>query len=145
MAINKVVFGDSTLMDISDTDAQAADVAVGKVFYAANGVQTVGTASYRDGYTFYPAVSSAGIISWTNDGDLPNPDPVNIKGPQGEDGESGVYIGDTTPSDPDVNIWIDPDEQYSGLLPADVGIKTGTTVPTTSDISPGQIYLKFVE
>jgi len=38
MAINKVVFGDSTLMDISDTNASASDVAVGKVFYAANGV-----------------------------------------------------------------------------------------------------------
>jgi hypothetical protein len=33
------------------------------------------------GVTFTPAVSVAGVISWTNDGDLPNPEPVNIKGP----------------------------------------------------------------
>ena len=30
------------------------------------------------GTTFIPSVSSEGIISWTNDGDLPNPEPVNI-------------------------------------------------------------------
>ena len=33
------------------------------------------------GVTFTPTVSPAGVISWTNDGDLPNPEPVNIKGP----------------------------------------------------------------
>ena len=38
---------------------------------------------------FIPSVSSDGIISWTNDGGLPNPTPVNIKGPQGEAGPQG--------------------------------------------------------
>ena len=41
------------------------------------------------GTTFIPSVSQDGIISWTNDGDLPNPTPVNIKGPQGNAGEQG--------------------------------------------------------
>lgn len=41
------------------------------------------------GYTYTPAVSSAGVISWTNDGGLPNPDPVNIKGPKGDKGDTG--------------------------------------------------------
>lgn len=41
------------------------------------------------GTTFIPAVSSEGIISWTNDGDLPNPEPMNIAGPQGERGPQG--------------------------------------------------------
>lgn len=46
-----------------------------------------------DGATFIPHVSEDGIISWTNDGDLPNPEPRNIKGPQGEKGDRGdVYI-----------------------------------------------------
>ena len=31
----------------------------------------------------------------------------------------------------------------SDILPANVGIKMGTTVPTTSDISNGQIYLMY--
>ena len=43
-----------------------------------------------DGTTFTPAVSEQGIISWTNDGDKPNPSPVDIKGPQGETGPAGA-------------------------------------------------------
>ncbi len=41
------------------------------------------------GVTFTPAVSEEGEISWTNDGELDNPDPVNIKGPKGDQGEAG--------------------------------------------------------
>lgn len=40
---NKVVYGDSVLMDITDTTAEAGDVASGAVFYAKNGARTVGT------------------------------------------------------------------------------------------------------
>lgn len=36
-----------------------------------------------DGATFTPSVSDEGVISWTNDKDLPNPDPVDIKGDPG--------------------------------------------------------------
>lgn len=35
------------------------------------------------GATYTPAVSEEGVISWTNDQELPNPAPVNIKGPVG--------------------------------------------------------------
>ena len=38
------------------------------------------------GATFIPSVSDEGVISWTNDGDLPNPESRNIKGPKGDDG-----------------------------------------------------------
>lgn len=37
----------------------------------------------KDGTTFIPSVSADGIISWTNDGGLPNPEPVDIKGESG--------------------------------------------------------------
>ncbi len=46
----------------------------------------------EDGATFIPSVSSEGVISWTNNGGLPNPSAVNITGPQGPagvDGEAG--------------------------------------------------------
>ena len=44
--VNKVVFGNSTVMDISDTDATEADVTSGKVFYKGSGARSVGTADY---------------------------------------------------------------------------------------------------
>ena len=43
-----------------------------------------------DGTTFTPAVSDIGIISWTNDGGLPNPSPINIKGADGATGSQGI-------------------------------------------------------
>lgn len=45
--------------------------------------------SGKDGTTFIPSVSSEGVISWTNDGELENPSPVNIKGPKGDTGAAG--------------------------------------------------------
>ena len=47
------------------------------------------TVTGKNGTTFTPAVSSDGIVSWTNDGGLENPPPVNIKGEKGDRGESG--------------------------------------------------------
>ena len=41
------------------------------------------------GVTFTPAVSTAGDLSWTNDGNLSNPGTVNIRGPQGLKGDQG--------------------------------------------------------
>ena len=48
MAKNKVVYGDTTIMDITDTTAEAADVAAGKVFYNRAGERTGGTGNYMD-------------------------------------------------------------------------------------------------
>ena len=42
-----------------------------------------------NGTTFTPTVSSAGVLSWSNNGGLNNPTSVNIKGPQGERGTTG--------------------------------------------------------
>ena len=56
---------------------------------AGNGSNTPG-ADGEDGATFTPAVSEAGVISWTNDKGLANPAPVNIKGPAGETGAPGA-------------------------------------------------------
>ena len=48
MAINKVVYGNDTLIDITDTTAESTDVAQGEVFYNNAGVRTVGTGNYMD-------------------------------------------------------------------------------------------------
>lgn len=43
-AVNKVIYGNNVLMDITDTTAQASDVIQGKDFYRADGIKTSGTA-----------------------------------------------------------------------------------------------------
>jgi hypothetical protein len=43
----------------------------------------------ENGATFIPSVSANGVISWTNDRNLPNPTPVNIKGGKGDKGDKG--------------------------------------------------------
>lgn len=57
------------------------------------------------GAVYTPTVSQEGVISWTNNGDLPNPDPIDITGPQGfspvanvvkENGVSTITITDST-------------------------------------------------
>lgn len=44
----------------------------------------------ENGATFTPAVDASGNLSWTNDKSLPNPDTVNIRGPQGPAGADGA-------------------------------------------------------
>ena len=44
----------------------------------------------ENGVTFTPVVSAEGVISWTNNGGLPNPESVNIKGAPGRDGTDGT-------------------------------------------------------
>ena len=51
----------------------------GRIINAGTIVAPQGEAG-KNGVTFIPSVSEAGILSWTNDGGLTNPDPVNIKG-----------------------------------------------------------------
>lgn len=43
MAKNKVIYGDTVIMDITDTTADESSVLGGKVFYKANGDRAIGT------------------------------------------------------------------------------------------------------
>lgn len=52
------------------------------------------------GTVFTPMVDKEGNLSWTNDGQLDNPETINIKGPKGDkgaDGEVNVRYEDLTP------------------------------------------------
>lgn len=42
------------------------------------------------GTVFTPQITSDGVLSWTNNGDLENPASVNIRGPKGDDGAPGA-------------------------------------------------------
>lgn len=69
--VNKVEYGGSTLMDITDTTATEGDVAAGEVFYKASGARAVGTAT--GGITLddvYPVGSIYMSVSSTDPGTL---------------------------------------------------------------------------
>lgn len=66
MAVNKVVYGSNTLIDLTNTTASAEDVAQGKYFYTASGVRTNGTLTFVTYYTGSTDPSS----SLGSDGDI---------------------------------------------------------------------------
>ncbi len=80
----------------------------------------------EDGASFTPAVSEDGVLSWTNDRGLPNPEPVNIKGPAGQDGQDGA----PGPSGPAAGF---------GEVSAEVdgGISSGTNPPGVTVTASG--------
>lgn len=49
-----------------------------------------GASDGENGATFTPYVDEEGNLSWTNDGGLENPAPVNVMGPQGPKGDTGA-------------------------------------------------------
>ena len=67
MAINKVVYSGSTVMDITDTTATESTVVKGKTFYKANGVKATGTAEYEPLIVKFN--STLAVSSWTAYGD----------------------------------------------------------------------------
>lgn len=81
-----------------------------------------------DGATFTPDVDDDGIISWTNDQGKENPEPKNIKGPKGDTGESGVYIGTAEPTDPAKDVWINPEGGIGRVI---------TSIDTSGTHQPG--------
>ena len=70
-----------------------------------------------DGGFYMPVVDSQGNLSWapSNSGMLPV-ESANIRGPVGPTGESGVYVGDTEPTDEEIRVWINPAGEASEAL-----------------------------
>lgn len=91
----------------------------------------------EDGGYYIPSVSETGDLSWSaSKSDMPAVTTVNIKGKDGTDGKSGVYIGTVEPTDPDTNVWINPEgtldtylteSEVQALINASLGvIENGT-------------------
>ena len=57
--VNKVVYGNQTVMDISDSDVQEGDVVSGKTFYKGNGQRSTGSAVIPDISNCYQTTDTA--------------------------------------------------------------------------------------
>ena len=78
----------------------------------------------KDGVTFTPSVDTNGNLSWSNDGNLPNPETVNLRGAQGE--AATVQVGQVTtlPSGSQATVTNSGTNQAAVL---NFGIPTGAT------------------
>lgn len=81
---------------IYSADAPGADLTIPTVALispigtGSSGTGTGGSGTPgANGVTYTPHLSAEGVLSWTNDGGLVNPDPVNIKGAPGAKGDKG--------------------------------------------------------
>lgn len=66
MAVNKVNYGGTALIDLTDTTAEAANVEQGNYFYTKEGIRTQGSMTVKTIYTGSAAPSS----SLGTDGDI---------------------------------------------------------------------------
>lgn len=62
--VNKVEYGGTTLMDITDTTADDADVAEGEVYYKASGLRSAGTAKYAGAAVNHGAANKTAAIPY---------------------------------------------------------------------------------
>ena len=78
----------------------------------------------------YLYVWSNTTYSWTNVGNIQGPEgPAGPQGNPGPTGESGVYIGEEEPTNPDVRVWIYPDDNPTSIANASqVEMTDGTDV-----------------
>ena len=93
-----------------------------------------------DGVTFTPSVSESGEISWTNDGDKENPDPVNIMGPTGAAAGFGTVTAtaDNTSSEtPSVDVQSSGPDTAKNFTFAFSGLKGNSG--DTPDIKIGTV------
>lgn len=66
-----------------NSELDANNVELQEILDAVNNLPDADSIEGENGATFIPHVSDDGVISWTNDKALPNPDPVSIKGKDG--------------------------------------------------------------
>lgn len=115
--LNNAFLGVSMIIDIDQRTILPS------MFILENGIDGV------DGTTFTPSVSADGTLSWSNDGGLPNPEPVNIRGPAGTPGAQGepgpataVTVGDTVTGEPGTDATVTS-------TPTGDGIQLWFTIP----------------
>lgn len=101
------------------------------------------------GVTFTPSVSDAGEISWTNDGELANPDTKSIKGQKGDTGVSFAGIEYTPSTTSGGNNTFKVKYSNGTIGTESYNIRNGVDITdveeTTSDADGGTNSITFVK
>ena len=86
------------------------------------------------GTTFIPSVNTEGVISWTNDGELPNPESRNIKGPKGDDGNDiyNSYVN--------YSYWCGPSNQPEAIETRPFYFKDSSVYNLVNNVAEGAFY-----
>lgn len=106
-------------------------------------------AKIPQGVTFTPSVSDAGEISWTNNGNLPNPTTKSVKGQKGDTGVSfaGIEYTPSTASGGNNTFKVKYSNGTTGT--ESYNIKNGVDITSveeiTSDIDGGTNSITFVK
>lgn len=106
-------------------------------------------AKIPQGVTFTPSVSDAGEISWTNNGNLPNPATKSVKGQKGDTGISfaGIEYTPSTASGGNNTFKVKYSNGTTGT--ESYNIKNGVDITSveeiTSDIDEGTNSITFVK
>lgn len=114
LATENIIGGVKPVSKTEDMITPVGIDADGKLYTSDIGSATPG----ENGATFTPSVSADGIISFTNDKGLENPDPVDIKGPQGPQGVPG-QDGEQGPQGVPGNDGVTPNIQVGTVTTLD--------------------------
>lgn len=103
--VNKVEFGNQTVMDISDTTAEESDVLSGKTFYKASGARSTGTGT--SGHTMIDNATYLSTMK-TNSQDITDNKVASTYAISNWSNAEIVTLYTTIPKDTDtVGTWVD--------------------------------------
>lgn len=117
----------------TESVAPTATASIAPVYGGTLGNELSFQAKVPQGVTFIPSVSDAGEISWTNNGNLPNPATKSVKGPKGDNGDPGIVISATQPTAESHPVWINPEGEASPAGGTDLSL--GVTSATVGQIA----------
>ena len=133
----------------TESVAPTATASIVPVYGGTLGNELSFQAKIQQGVTFTPSVSDAGEISWTNNGNLPNPATKSVKGQKGDTGVSfaGIEYTPSTASGGNNTFKVKYSNGTTGT--ESYNIKNGVDITSveeiTSDIDGGINSITFVK